>query len=95
MNRLTRLVTIVTTFVATTVLSTTAALAYGPPVPHGPGTGTQTIPAPTVVHTTSSSGVGAWTVLFIALGAVAFGIVLDELRRAVGRHHHTHNPVTA
>jgi type II secretory pathway component PulF len=93
MTRLARLATIVMTFVTTMALSTTAALAYVPPQPPSK-LGTQTIPAPTLVHTTSSSGVGAWTVLLIALGAVAVGIALDEMRRAIGRHH-SHKLATA
>ena len=95
MNRLARLVTIVTTFVATMALSAPAALASAPPPQPGTG-GTQTIPAPALVHTASGgSGVGTWTVLLIALGAVVLGVVVDELRRAISRHHHASKFATA
>jgi hypothetical protein len=95
MNRLARLITIVTTFLATTALSVSAAFAYGPAPQPGAAAGTQTIPAPVVVHTTSSSGVNVWAVVGIALGALVVGIALDELRRAISRHHHAHKLATA
>jgi hypothetical protein len=94
MNRLARLATIVTTFAATMALSATAALAYVPP-PRPTNFGTQTIPAPTIVHTTSSTGVGAWAVLLIALGAVVVGAALTELFRAANRRHHGQKFATA
>jgi hypothetical protein len=94
MKHLARLTVIVSTFVTTMALSATAALAYAPP-PAPSTRGTETIPAPVVIHTTSSSGVSAWTVLLIAVGAVLVGVALDELRRAISRHHHAHNLATA
>jgi hypothetical protein len=94
MNRLARLTTVVTTLLATMALSVPAALAYGPPRPAG-GSGTQTIPAPAVIHTTSTTGVGAWTVLLIALGAVVVGALVAEAAHMFSRHHRTGHFATA
>jgi hypothetical protein len=92
MSRLTRLVTIVTTFIAATVLSAPAALALVAPRPPVGFTGPAAI-APTVVTTTTGSGMATWAIVLIALAAVATGVLLAETFRAVGRR--THNVAAA
>jgi hypothetical protein len=64
-----------------------ATSAFAKPAPFGPENSTDST-APTTVlvtHTVSSSGISSWTVLLIAIAAVAVGIALTETVRAISR----------
>jgi len=64
-----------------------ATSAFAKPAPFGPEDSTDST-APTTVlvtHTVSSAGISTWTVLFIAVAAVAIGIALTEIVRATSR----------
>jgi hypothetical protein len=83
--RIMRLFGLLTTALALLLVPATSAFAK--PAPFGPETTDSTTATPTVLvtHTVSSSGVTTWTVLLIAVAAVAVGIALTEAVRAISR----------
>jgi hypothetical protein len=93
MSRTARITAVLTAIVAAVTLQAQAALAYVAPIPPQKVGPAPSYVAPVITHV--SSGLGAWTVLFIAIAAVAVGAALAEGVRSLGRRRHAHRLATA
>lgn len=92
MTRFARPAALLATLIAAIAMPANAAMAYvAPPLPHRVGAA----PAPPLVVTHVSSGVGAWAVLGIAIAAVAVGAALAEIVRSLGHRRRDHKLATA